>query len=156
MQGSWNMENDLSCASAKEEAGESYQWPTSDCASSCLMKVFERAVLVHIQEQVADYIDPCQFAYRRNRGVEHAIWHVLSTIDSHPEKPWTYIRLMLYDFSSAFNTIQPHLLGRELLKMNVDAYTILWILDYITNRPQYFSSPDVILCGWLGSKHQFN
>ena len=30
--GSCCMENDMSCASAKDEAGEGYEWPTPDCA----------------------------------------------------------------------------------------------------------------------------
>ena len=62
------------------------------------MKVFERAVLVHIQEQVADYIDPCQFAFKRNRGIVDTILHVLNIIYFHLEKPETCIRLMFYDF----------------------------------------------------------
>ena len=65
------------------------------------MKVFERVVLIYVHEQAADYIDPCQFVYRRNRGAEDAILHVLNTIYSHLE-----------------------------------------------------ISPDVNLCGLLGSKHQ--
>ena len=44
---------------------------------------------------------------------------------------------MFYEFFSAFNTIQPHLLACKLMKMNVDAHTILRILDYLTNRPQF-------------------
>ena len=44
---------------------------------------------------------------------------------------------MFYDFSSAFNTIQPHLLADKLLKMNVSPSTVLWVLDYLTNRPQF-------------------
>ena len=44
--------------------------------TSCIMKVSERVVLGHVREQIADYIDPCQFAYGRNRGVEDAILHL--------------------------------------------------------------------------------
>ena len=44
---------------------------------------------------------------------------------------------MFFDFSSAFNTIQPHLLAEKLMKMKVSPYTILWILDYLTSRPQF-------------------
>ena len=51
------------------------------------------------------------------------------------EKHGTCIRLMCDNFSSAFNTIQPHLLACKLMKVNVD--TILWILEYLTNCPQF-------------------
>ena len=79
--------------------------------TSCfMMKVFGRVVLVHLQEQVSEFMDPFQFAYRTNRNVHDAILHVLNSIYSHLEKPDTCIRLMFYDLSSALNTIQPHLL----------------------------------------------
>ena len=44
---------------------------------------------------------------------------------------------MFFDFSSAFNTMQCHLLVDKLLTMNVDFRTILWIFDYLTFRPQF-------------------
>ena len=81
-----------------------------NCTSSCMiMKVFERVVLAHVQEQVADYIDPCQFDC------------------FHLEKHGTCIRLMSYDFSSVLNTIQPYLLTCKVMEMNVGACTVLWI-----------------------------
>ena len=47
---------------------------------------------------------------------------------------------MFFDFSSAFNTIQPHLLPEKLLKMKVSIPTILWVLDYMIDRPQFVKS----------------
>ena len=88
-------------------------------------------------DSVKDFIDPCQFAYRRNRSVDDAVLYVLNKIYAHLDKPGTYIRLMFFDFSSAFNTIQPHLMADKLFKMNVSASTILWVMDYLTNRPQF-------------------
>ena len=41
------------------------------------------------------------------------------------------------DYSSAFNTIQPHLMLNKLNALNVPAYLQLWILDYLTERSQY-------------------
>ena len=77
------------------------------------------------QERVADYIDPYPFAYRINRAVEDIILHVLNTIYSHLENPGTSIRLTFYEFSSIFNTIHPPLLTGKLMKINVDACTVL-------------------------------
>ena len=90
--------------------------------TSAVMKVFERVVLIRYQVLVTDFPDPWQFAY---------------SIYAHLDKPGTYTRLVFFDFSSAFNTIQPHLLAEKLLKMKISAPTILWVLDYLTNRPQY-------------------
>ena len=44
---------------------------------------------------------------------------------------------MFFDFSSAFNTIQPHLLVQKLLNMKLPSSVVLWIFDYLTNRFQY-------------------
>ena len=105
--------------------------------TSAAMNVFERVVLIHFQVLVTDFLDPWQFAYRRNRSVENAVLRVFNSIYAHLDKPGTYIRLMFFDFSSAFSTIQPNLLAEKLLKMKISAPTILWVLDYLTSRPQY-------------------
>ena len=59
------------------------------------------------------------------------------------------LRILLFDFSSAFNTIQPHLLAEKLSVMQVDHSMVAWITDYLTNRPQYVrlqgSVSDVLL-----------
>ena len=44
---------------------------------------------------------------------------------------------MFFDFSSAFNTIQPHLIVKKLLDINVPCGLIRWTLEYLTNRSQY-------------------
>ena len=94
-------------------------------------------MLLRFQKMVTDFVDPLQFAYREGRGVDDAILYVLDHVYSHLDKPATSIRLMFYDFSSAFNTIQPHLLAEKLLTMNVQPTLILWVFDYLTNRPQF-------------------
>ena len=105
--------------------------------TSVCMKLFERLVLVKLVDVVKDFMDPYQFAYRDRRSVDDAVLFVLNKIYSHLEKPGTYIRLMFFDFSSAFNTIQPHLMAQKLVSMNVQPATVLWIMDYLTHRPQY-------------------
>ena len=51
--------------------------------------------------------------------------------------PGATIWLMFFDFSSAFNTIQPHLLCDKLLNMNLCPSLKTWIMNYLTSRPQY-------------------
>lgn len=47
------------------------------------------------------------------------------------------MRLMFYDFSSAFNTIQPQILRGKLENLGVELAFIEWISSYLTERPQY-------------------
>ena len=105
--------------------------------TSCVMKVFERCVLFHLNKKVLDYIDPYQFAYKSKRGVEDAITHALHNIYTHLDLPGATIRLLFFDFSSALNTIQPHLLCDKLLNMNLCPSLITWIMNYLTSIPQY-------------------
>lgn len=46
-------------------------------------------------------------------------------------------RTLLFDFSSAFNTIHPSLLQEKLNIMAVDPYLVNWITDYLTNRSRF-------------------
>ena len=56
---------------------------------------------------------------------------------THLERPGGTVGVMFFDFSSAFNTIRPCLLGEKLLEMQLHSDTTAWILDYLTDRPQY-------------------
>jgi len=105
--------------------------------TSCIMKIFERVFIAQLQRITLPFVDPSQFAYRKNRSVDDALLYVLNSVYSHLEKTNSSIRIMFYDFSSAFNTIQPHLLAKKLMNMKVSPYTILWIFDYLSNRPQF-------------------
>ncbi|GFS00713.1 hypothetical protein ElyMa_006405700 [Elysia marginata] len=68
--------------------------------TSCIMKVFEKCMLVHINNSVSTFLDPYQFAYRAKRGVDDAITHVLHNVYTHLDKVGTSVGLMFYDFSS--------------------------------------------------------
>ncbi|KAI4875863.1 hypothetical protein NFI96_034109, partial [Prochilodus magdalenae] len=81
--------------------------------------------------------DSLQFAYREKVGVEDAILYLLHRAHSHLDKWGGAVRVMFFDFSSAFNTIQPLLLRDKLMKMEVDMHLVTWITDYLTGRPQH-------------------
>lgn len=43
----------------------------------------------------------------------------------------------MFDFSSAFNTIQPLLLRDKLQMIIVDSPTVSWVTDYLSDRMQF-------------------
>ena len=104
--------------------------------TSSLMKCLEKIVLKFILEKYASFQDPFQFAYRKNRSVEDAILVFTNNIYKHVDSPRCYVRTFFIDFSSAFNTIQPHLLVPKLVKMGLNKLVIEWIVDFLTERPQ--------------------
>lgn len=96
--------------------------------TSQVMKSLERLVLHHLRTQVQQTQDPLQFAYREKRGVEDAVLYLLHRTYSYLEEGGCSVRILFFDFSCAFNTIQPSLLQEKLIS---------WIADYLTDRPQF-------------------
>ncbi len=64
--------------------------------------------------QTEQALDPLQFAYRAHRGVNDATITLLNLLYKHLERSNTHARLLFIDFSSAFNTIQPHILALQI------------------------------------------
>ena len=104
--------------------------------TSVLCKSMERIVCNHLTSSVANRMDPLQFAYRAKRGVEDATLTVLDLAMRHLDNTGTFVRVLLMDFSSAFNTIQPHLLLSRLVDLDVSPQIVLWIRSFLRDRPQ--------------------
>ncbi|KAI3376480.1 hypothetical protein L3Q82_016937 [Scortum barcoo] len=120
------------------------------------MKTLERLVLAHLRPLVSSFMDPLQFAYQPDIGVDDAVIYLLHTSLTHLEKAGSTVRIMFFDFSSAFNTIQPRLLGDKLQLAGVDHHLTTWILDYLTHRPQFvrvqgFESDRLLCSTWCSA-----
>ncbi|KAF3703267.1 hypothetical protein EXN66_Car018955 [Channa argus] len=85
-----------------------------------IMKVLDRLVLDFLWPVVKPSLDPLQFAYQPQLGVEDTLIHLVHHFYTHLDKPGGSVRIMFFDFSSAFNKIQPVLLGEKLKNMLVD------------------------------------
>ena len=59
--------------------------------------------------EVPPSLDPNQFAYRAEKGVEDALLTLTNNIYEHLVQAKSLVKIVFIDFSSAFNTIQPHL-----------------------------------------------
>lgn len=105
--------------------------------TSQVMKTLERLVLQLMRPQVQSVRDPLQFAYQEKVGVEDAVLYLLHRALSYLDGGGCIVRMLFFDFSSAFNTIQPCLLQEKLNIFAVDPYLVSWIMDYLTNRPQF-------------------
>lgn len=112
--------------------------------TSTVMKCLEKLVLRKLMEDVTNTLDPMQFAYKEKSNVEDAVLVFLNSIIKHLETPKTYVRVLFVDFSSAFNTIQPHLMVQKLLRLNVKAPIVAWLLDFLTCRTQYVKLNSVV------------
>ena len=73
--------------------------------TSVAMKCFERLAMAQINTIIPDTLDPLQVGYRPNRCTDDAISIALHIALSHLDKRNTYVRMLLIENSSAFNTI---------------------------------------------------
>ena len=81
-------------------------------------------------------LDPLQFAYKAKRGVEDAILTLMELVTHHLDQRDTFTRILLMDFSSAFNTLQTHLLLSRLLDLDVSPSIVLWVRAFLRDRSQ--------------------
>jgi hypothetical protein len=110
--------------------------------TSVVMKCLEHIVKQILVTQVFEQRDELQFAYREKRCVEDAVLCLIDYTLGHVDKASKaqskqFAKILFIDFSSAFNTIQTHLLMQKLNCMNVNSRLILWIQDFLSERPQY-------------------
>ncbi len=99
-------------------------------------KCFEKLIRDHICSVLPASLDPLQYAYRRNRSTDDAIAFTLHTALSDLETKNTYVRMLLVDYSSAFNTIVPATLVEKLQTLGLNRSLCSWILDFLTGRSQ--------------------
>ena len=100
------------------------------------MKCFERIILHQLMKHTKQHLDPYQFAYKHNRSTEDATLALLRNAYTHLEKPGSFVRILFTDFSSVFNTIQPHLMASKLLRLAVNPRLILWIVEFLVSSSQ--------------------
>jgi hypothetical protein len=104
--------------------------------TSIVMKCFERIVLRKLLIQTRHALDPQQFAYKHNRSTDDATLTILNNTYTHLKKPNSFVRILFVDFSSAFNTIQPHLMALKLSGLGVHPKLILWFVSFLVDRLQ--------------------
>ena len=104
--------------------------------TSVAFKCAEKIVLKHLRSVTAGRQDPMQFAYLKDRNTEDTILTLLHKLYQHLDRPKTFAGVIFVDFSTAFNTMQPHLLIEKLLAMEVNPTVISWLYSFLTDRPQ--------------------
>lgn len=83
---------------------------------------WKKLIIAHLQLLVRTAQDPLQFMYQDGIGLDDG---------------WCMVRIMFFDFSSAFSTILPELMGVKPQLMQVDESIIPWIMNHLTGRKQF-------------------
>lgn len=102
--------------------------------AKCYEKIIKRALLNEIQNK----LDMYQFAYKDRMGTDDALTTFFHLVLQHLDKDAKhYVRVAFLDFSSAFNTIQAHVLMEVLSNLGVSPSICLLILSFMTDRLQH-------------------
>ena len=104
--------------------------------TSLIMKCFEKMILNYLLFLVSPLLDPLQFAYQAKRGTDDAVSCLLHRLLEHLDTAGNYARILFVDFSSAFNTIQRHIMIQKLQNLDVPIVLTRWLFDFLSNRPQ--------------------
>lgn len=79
----------------------------------------------------------------------------MNMLFKHPEGNGTHAQLLFIDVSSAFNTVQLHILTERLLEQfDLSTNLVGWVLDFLTNRTQRVRVNGVLsdqICSSTGS-----
>lgn len=94
--------------------------------TSVLIKSPERIVVRYLKISADRDVDAYQFAYRNGRSTEEAVTTLTHLIQKHLDQPKTYTRALFIYFSSAFNTMQPHLLLAKMKELDINPHLIYW------------------------------
>ena len=86
---------------------------------------------------VGESLDPLQFAYKPRRGVEDASLALLDNVTRHLDSQHSFVRILFMDLSSAFNTVNINTLLHHLQQLQVNPKLMLWIKEFLMNRPQH-------------------
>ena len=105
--------------------------------TSIPMKCLERLVLRLLKKHTEKHLDALQFAYRSKRGTEDALLTFYDIIASHLSKHQSYARVLMIDFSSAFNTVLPEKMISVLRQFVTPEILCKFVWDFLTARSQY-------------------
>lgn len=77
------------------------------------------------------------WTHKAKRGNDDASLVLLDTVTKQPDSAHPDKRILFMDFYSAFNTVTNHMLLHLLSDLQVQRSLILWIQDFLTDRPQH-------------------
>ena len=102
--------------------------------TSILSKTTEHFVADWIMSQIRHLVDWQQFGSLAGLSTTHALLsffhHLYKTTDDQ------CVRVLLLDFSKAFDKIDHHILIRKIEEMAIDPVLIEWVKQFLTGRKQ--------------------
>ena len=109
-----------------------------------LAKVFEGIVLNWVDDVITPQIDECQFGGLAGTGTTDALVEMVHTWCEATDKPDTFVRVLLVDYSNAFDHINHEILIAKLYGMGLPAYLVRWMAAFLIDRQQSVKIADTV------------
>jgi hypothetical protein len=114
-------------------------------------KVAETFITDWLMDDIEQQIDDGQFGNRKGRSTTHYLVKLLNNIHEHAEKSKSLSRVIITDFSKAFDRVDHNIAIPKLLTMGARPAVIPWICDFLSNRLQCVRY-DNVLSNWIALK----
>ena len=109
-----------------------------------LAKVFEGIVLNWVDDVITPHIDERQFGGLAGTGTTDALVEMVHTWCEATDKPDTFVRVLLVDYSKAFDHINHEILIAKLYDMGLNAYLVRWMAAFLIDRQQSVKIGDTV------------
>ena len=116
-------------------------------------KVLEYFPCSWISESIKDKVDSNQFVGLKGSSITQALITMIDYIAKATDKPKTYARMLLCDFSKAFDLVDHTILLQKLTDLEVPSFLVKWAASFLHNRQQqvkigqYVSQPASLNAG---------
>ena len=97
-------------------------------------KTFESLVLRWVDAIITDKIDPKQFGCMKGTGTTDALIELMHKWFQATDKPDTFIRILLLDYTKGFDLINHNILLEKLLNMDIPVHIVRWMAAFLLNR----------------------
>ena len=99
-------------------------------------KLAEFFVMSWVMEDIEPRIDTNQFGNRKNRSTTHYLVKLLHELYEHSDKQRSLCRVVVTDFSKAFDRVDHNIIIPKLLDMGTRPEIIPWLCSFLSNRSQ--------------------
>ena len=87
-----------------------------------------------IEPFMKQHIDPRQFGSIRGTGTTDMLIEMIHSWYKETDPPGNYIRILLLDYSKAFDLINHELLLQKLIALNIPDHLVRWMGAFLVDR----------------------
>ena len=109
-----------------------------------LAKVCEAIVLIWVDDVITPQIDERQYGGLSGTGTTDALVETVHTWCEATDKSYSFVRVLLVDYSKAFDHINHEILIAKLCGMGLLAHIVRWMAAFLIDRQQCVKSGDTV------------